>query len=269
MKTTTLTHGDTGLDVVELQELLNRAGIPVATDGWFGERTAEAVRQAQRRFGLVVDGLAGRKTLTALRTGIDDPRHLREADLIAAAERLGVPLASIKAINQVESNGTGFLPDGRPVLLLERHVLYRQLKAAGHDADALALRYPQLVGTQRGGYAGGTTEWHRYQNARHIDAACAIEACSWGLFQIMGFHWQGLGYASAQAFADAMVTSEAQQLAAFVGFIEAEPALHKALKAKKWAEFARLYNGPSYRENDYDLKLARAFERFDTAAVPA
>ena len=49
---------------------------------------------------------------------------LRESDLIAAADRLDVPLASIKAVNEVESSGRGFLADGRPVILFERHVFW-------------------------------------------------------------------------------------------------------------------------------------------------
>jgi len=59
-----------------------------------------------------------------------------------------------------------------------------------------------------------------------------------------------------------MRASEGAQLDAFVCFIEADPVLHKALKARKWATFAGLYNGPSYKENLYDVKLARAFDRY-------
>ena len=38
-------------------------------------------------------------------------------------------------------------------------------------------------------------------------------------------------------------------------------ALLKALQSRKWADFARLYNGPAYKENLYDVKLARAYEQ--------
>jgi len=272
MKTLILKAGAKGLDVVELQELLNQAGFKVVVDGLYDDNTAEAVRKAQASYGLVVDGQAGAKTLHALRNGGEEPRHLKETDLIAAAKRLGVPLASIKAVNQVETTGPGFLPSGRPVLLFERHVMYRQLTHAGQDAAAAAQRYPQVVSTVRGGYAGGTTEWHRFQTATQIDPACAIESASWGMFQIMGYHWQALGYASAADFLACMEQSEGQQLEAFVRFIEQDPTLHKALKARKWAEFARRYNGPAYADNHYDIKLERAYDRFsagEKAAVPA
>ncbi|QNM96386.1 N-acetylmuramidase domain-containing protein [Chitinimonas koreensis] len=262
-----LRRHDVGLDVVELQELLTIAGHVVKADGLFGDATEAAVRAAQARFGLVVDGQAGPKTLAALRAGDADPRHLREADLVAAADKLGVPLATVKAINAVESKGVGFLPGGQPVLLFERPVMYRQLKAAGHDADALAVQFPNLVSRERGGYAGGATEWHRYLSACHIDPACAIEAASWGAWQVMGYHWRELGYTSAAAFLAEMQTSERAQLDAFVRFVLNDETLLKALRARKWAEVARLYNGPAYRDNDYDGKLARAYARFDAATA--
>ncbi|MBZ2397801.1 N-acetylmuramidase family protein, partial [Erwinia amylovora] len=76
------------------------------------------------------------------------------ADLQRAAGTLGVPLAAVRAVNEDESRGSGFLPDGRPVILFERHVMYRQLREADQDADALAARYPNIVNPSRGGYVG-------------------------------------------------------------------------------------------------------------------
>jgi hypothetical protein len=102
-----------------------------------------------------------------------------------------------------------------------------------------------------------------------MPAAIAYQSCSWGQFQIMGYHWQRLGFADIDAFVSAMQSSEASQLAAFARFIETDPALLKALKARKWADFARLYNGPAYKANLYDTKLARAYERYSPTAEPA
>ncbi|WP_269719454.1 N-acetylmuramidase domain-containing protein [Aeromonas veronii] len=36
----------------------------------------------------------------------------------------------------------------------------------------------------------------------------------------------------------------------------------KALQGRKWADFARRYNGPAFKENDYDTKLAKWFAHF-------
>lgn len=253
--------GDIGDAVRVLQHRLNQAGIPVEEDCFYSEATEAAVKAFQRRVGLVEDGVAGPKTLALLQTGAPDSRFLSHADLERAAQRLDAPVAAVCAVNEIESRGHGFLPDGRPVILFERHVMYERLNKHGLNAEEMAKRYPAVVNTARGSYAGGAAEYMRMAAAAGIDKTSAIESASWGLFQIMGYHWELLGYASAEAFATAMRENEAQQLDAFVRFVEADPALHKALKSRKWAEFARIYNGPAYKENLYDVKLARAYDR--------
>src|SRR5690606_1085856 len=99
-----------------------------------------------------------------------------------------------------ESAGEGFLSNGKPAILFERHVFHRRLGAAGFDVEQLARRYPQLIDQRPGGYAGGAAEHQRLAQARRIDDSCAIESASWGLFQVMGYHWSALDYASAQQF---------------------------------------------------------------------
>ncbi|MGQ5524544.1 N-acetylmuramidase family protein [Chitinimonas sp. PSY-7] len=189
-------------------------------------------------------------------------RNLSQADIQRAAAMLGVPVAIVQAINEVESQGTGFLLDGQPKILYERHVMYRLLKQVGKDADALAQQYPQLVNPMPGGYLGGEREHERLAQAKTIDKDCAIGACSWGRFQIMGYHWRRLGYPSATEFANLMAENEFNQLDAFVAYLLADPKAMAALQAKNWAMFARLYNGPAYQKNHYDDKLARAYAKF-------
>lgn len=263
-----LVKGDVGADVRELQARLISAGYSVERDGWFGDNTEAAVREFQRRVGLVADGIAGPKTVSILQLG-QRPNHqpLAQADIDAAAEKLGVQVAALMAVNEVESRGEGFLPGGPPVVLFERHVMHKRLAAAGKDADALAARYPDLVNPKRGGYRGGAQEWYRLNLARQIDQDIANESASWGAFQIMGYHWRALGYASIGAFVAAMSSNEAAQLDAFVRFIRSNDGLHKALKARKWADFAKGYNGPAYKENLYDTKLQRAYERHAAASM--
>ncbi|HEM8998958.1 TPA: DUF3380 domain-containing protein [Burkholderia cenocepacia] len=263
----TLRVGDRGTDVGYLQRQLVAAGARIDTDAIYGSATRNAVVAFQATHGLVADGIAGPKTWSTLSAGRRDPRHLTDADLQCAADRLQVDLAAVRAVNEVESKGAGFLPDGRPVILYERHIMYRQLAAAGLDADALAAKYPALVSSKRGGYAGDAAEYARLASASQISAACALEATSWGAFQIMGFHWKALGYPDVFAFVDAMKVSEAEQLEAFVRFVLADKVMLAALRGKKWAKFAELYNGKAYAENLYDVKLERAFDRYSRAAA--
>lgn len=266
-------QGDIGAEVAQLQRQLIAAGFSIEADGWFGPGTEAAVKNLQKRAGLVVDGIVGRKTLSALATRERTPLLLSERDIETAAQRLGVEVAAIKAINEVESAGAGFLPDGRPVILYERHQAFRLLGESGMSfeaASALADRYPNLINPKRGGYLGKAGEWARLASASQIiDPAIAQAACSWGQYQIMGYHWATLGYASIDEFVAAMRKSEGMQLEAFCRFIESEPALHKALKARRWADFAKGYNGPAYKDNLYDTKLARAYVRHTEPEEPA
>ena len=189
-------------------------------------------------------------------------KRLDQQDYIDAASALGVPVASIKAVVTVESRGNGFYTDGRPVILFERHIFRRQLEKRGVPTQLLELQHPEIVNAKPGGYKGGVGEHDRLEAAAKINREAAMESCSWGLFQIMGFHWQLLGFSALQAFVNAMYRSEGDQLQAFVAFVKANPGMHAALKARDWAKFARLYNGAEYARNAYDQKLAEAYARF-------
>jgi murein DD-endopeptidase MepM/ murein hydrolase activator NlpD len=62
--------GERGWDVAALQFLLQRAGDgPGRADGLFGPLTQAAVERAQAAAGIAVDGLAGPRTIAALRGG--------------------------------------------------------------------------------------------------------------------------------------------------------------------------------------------------------
>ncbi|WP_421865107.1 N-acetylmuramidase domain-containing protein [Motiliproteus sp.] len=256
-----LKRGDQGPEVTVLQQRLKLRGYNVSIDGDFGPGTERAVMDLQLTNFLVVDGIAGPKTL-ALLQGWDTSQLLSHRDLEEAAIALDVELAAVRAVNQVESRGSGFLDDGRPVILYERHVMRRRLKHHGLDAQQLATTYPKLIDRKPGGYQGGAAEHYRLNLAISIDQTSALESCSWGLFQIMGYHAQTLGYDSVDRFVELMHESERCQLDAFVRFIKADPALHQALKDCDWAQFARRYNGPGYKKNRYDEKLADAYARY-------
>lgn len=261
----TLKKGAVGSQVTELQKLLTAAGYPVEPDGWFGDATEKAVLQFQRDHLVTPIGQAGPRTMAALR-GKQLGNQLTIGDLQAAAIELGLSLPIMAAFAQVEAAGEGFDTLQRPRILFERHIFYKQLAASlgTAAADDMARKYPQLCNPKRGGYQGGATEWSRLQTAMTINRNAAIESASWGMFQIMGFHWQSLGYASAADFMAAMCRSESQHLQAVTKFIANDRTLLAALKARKWADAARRYNGPAYKENRYDQKLAEAYAYFCT-----
>lgn len=183
---------------------------------------------------------------------------LTENDYTKAANALGVEVAVIKAVVKVESRGSGFLPTGEPVILFERHWMYKLLKRKTGKEPTLT----DVCTPKAGGYVGGAGEHGRLNKAVSVDRECALQSASWGLFQIMGFHWQTLGYTSLQEFINAQYKSEAAQLDTFIRFIKVNPGIKNAMVAKDWAKVARLYNGPSYAENFYDTKLQAAYNTF-------
>ena len=256
-----LRYGDTGNDIALLQRRLTRAGFPVDETHIFDMATERAVIALQRARGLVVDGIVGPKTLIAL-PGVSAPRHLKDADLVQAADTLGVQVAAIRAVNEVESRGQGFLPDGRPVILFERHVFFKRLQMRGVDPVPLAAKYQGIVSSTPGGYMGGAAEYTRLASAERFGADAARESASWGAFQIMGYHWKALRYSSVDDFVARMYEGEADHLDAFVRFIAADTTLLAALKRMDWTAFAKTYNGPNYARNLYDAKLAQAYARY-------
>lgn len=174
-----------------------------------------------------------------------------DAAVEAAAKKIGCAVASVRAVIDVESRG-GFLADTRPKILFERHYFSR---LSGRKFDAAN---PDVSSRSPGGYKGGAAEYERLAKAIKLDRDAALRSASWGAFQIMGDHAKSLGYADAEAFVAAMVSGEPAQLEAFVAFVK-KNNLDDELIRRDWAGFARGYNGPNYRINKYDEKLAAAF----------
>lgn len=174
--------------------------------------------------------------------------------IASAAASLGVSASHIWAILAVESVGFGFLPDRRPKILVERHIFHRRTQGRFTGPGRSNISHPEP-----GGYLGGAREYDRLTAAMALDETAALESASWGLPQAMGFNALLCGYPDARAMVAAFTASEDAQLAAMASFIRANPAMHNALRANRWAAFAEAYNGKGYRKNRYDEKLAAAF----------
>jgi hypothetical protein len=169
----------------------------------------------------------------------------------AAAKAIGCAVAAVRAVIDVESRG-GFLADGRPKILFERHYFCRLTGGNYNEAN------PDISSTRPGGYRGGAAEYERLLKAINLDRDAALRSASWGAFQIMGDNFKAAGFASVEAFVKAMVAGEPEQLDAFVKFVK-KSNLDDELRRLDWAGFARGYNGPAFRENHYDTKLASAY----------
>lgn len=186
-----------------------------------------------------------------------------EEGYTSAAWLLMAEPRAMKAIAQVEAGPQGaFLPDGRPVVLFERHIFHRLTAGRfDHDAPDLSNEKP----TPPGGYGSSLSQHERLGRASELDRAAALKSASWGLFQIMGFHHERCGYPNIQRFVNAMYRSADDHLRALVGFLRSDERLVDAIRGRNWIVFARLYNGVGFAASKYDQRIAEAYDRLRSA----
>jgi len=263
-----------GASVSFLQEILVDMGYEVTVSGYFDTMTDQSIRNFQKENLLIVDGEVGIKTWTIL-LGKAKPaeafgdKFLSEKDLNEFSERYGLSLASVKAVNEVESSGKGFLIDGRPKILFEGHVFWRQLKDRGIDPREFSspendsVLYDKFT---RANYLGGAREYDRMDSAAAISPdpkfkEAALSSSSWGSYQVMGYHAIPLGYGSVTQFVDEMYIHERNHLETFGRYILKYGCL-EYLRKLDWSKFAKCYNGPAFAKNKYHEKMAKAFLKY-------
>lgn len=202
--------------------------------------------------------------MPALPKPSNQPRvGLSEDDYQRAATKLNVDVPAIKAVAEVESRGDGFLADGQPKILFERHIFHRLTKGKFSTLENrnISWKSPSKKRTGAINEYGATSQQHaRLAKAVSLDRDAALQSASWGRFQVMAFNWQDLEYLSLQDFINAMYRSEADHLDSFVRFVEAN-GLVDALRRHKWSTFADGYNGPEYFKHSYDAKMAIAYKK--------
>jgi len=182
-------------------------------------------------------------------------RPLSDEGMDRTCSTLGVTEAEVWAVLTVETRGFGFLQDRRPQILFERHVFHR-LTQGRHDRENA-----DISNAKAGGYAGGAEEYSRLEKAMRLDLKAALQSASWGIGQVMGFNYRIAGYASINAMVAAMAKSENAQLLAMAKFIKGKK-LDRALQRRSWVSFARGYNGPEFKKNEYDARLAAAHAKY-------
>jgi hypothetical protein len=181
---------------------------------------------------------------------------LARADFQAVAGRLGCEWEAVAAVSQVESGPLGgFAADGRPIILFERHLFSRKTSRA-YDTS-----HPNVSNPTPGGYPRTQADrWAQLAEAYALNPEAALESASYGRFQVLGQNFPTLGLANASQYVSKLAVSEADQLEAFEGFVKYNH-LDTALQSKSWATFAAGYNGPGYAANQYDQKMAQAYNQ--------
>lgn len=195
----------------------------------------------------------------------------QELQIISSTARANaIEAATLMAVVEVESNGQTYtVLDGQklPLIRIEGHYFDRLVpRHLQKEARALGLASPTM-----GAVKNPSSQAARYKmlaRMMKLDRDAAIMSCSWGVGQVMGSHWDWLGYASAVDFYQKVTGSVIGQIEAMVRYIQ-KAGLMDELQRHDWSAFARGYNGPAYARFGYHTKLEAAYERHSGRASPS
>lgn len=175
------------------------------------------------------------------------------------AARIDVDPAALLAVAEVESAGVAEWSvngDKRPPIRFEGHYFYKRLSGSKLKAAVAAgLASPKVGGVKNPGSYGA--RYALLERAAKIDRKAAYESTSWGLGQVMGAHWKKLGYGSVDEMVNTAGTVDGQ-IEIMARYIQ-KFGLVDELQSKGWKAFASQYNGPAYKKNRYDEKMAAAY----------
>jgi hypothetical protein len=185
------------------------------------------------------------------------------AKVSARAEKMNVEAAALLAVAEVEAAGvTSWNVKGKslPPIRFEGHYFHKKLKGAKlAKAVAQGLANPKAGAVKNP--ASYSARYALLERAMAIDPKAAMESTSWGLGQVMGDHWKKLGYSSVDELVEDAKEGVDGQIEVMARYIE-KFGLVDELQTKGWASFAKQYNGPAYKSNRYDEKMARAYKSY-------
>lgn len=184
---------------------------------------------------------------------------LTETDFEEVAAELGVEVAAIKAVVEIEAGRTheGFFAPGKPLINFDLSMFRRFATRRGVNLSKYSKSHSVVFASSRGSQSRAH---RRLEAAKSINPHAAVEGTFWGMFQIGGFNWKKCGAENIDDFVCRMSRSERDQLEMFASFISST-GLVKHLKTKNWAAFARGYNGPGYAKRSYHTRMAQAYAR--------
>lgn len=184
-------------------------------------------------------------------------------EVVREARRMAIEPAALAAIVEVESAGQLFaIVDGRPEPLIrfEGHWFDRRLTGDARIAARKAGLANPTAGKVKNP-ASQARRWDMLRRAEEIDRRAALESVSWGIGQVMGGNWKILGFGSVDDLVEEARAGAAGQLRLMTRFLQAA-GLSEAIARHDWAKVARSYNGAGFRSNNYDRRIAAAYDRY-------
>lgn len=232
------------------------------TPGFVFEPPQELLDSLERTI-IIIDGDTLHTSFIPKRNAPKHSGPLTDEDYNEIAANLGVEAAAIRAVVDIETGKTrtGFHAEGKPIINFDLPVFRRTAARMGINlsrhtsSEALQGLKISKYGSQQ------KAQQARLDAAMAIDSIAAIESTFYGMFQIGGFNWKLCGAKSPQDFVERMSRSEYDQLELFANFIR-NAGMLKYLKAKNWAAFAKMYNGPAYASRGYHTRMAAAYRKY-------
>lgn len=192
----------------------------------------------------------------------EKPHRLNDDDYQRVADELGIDMATMKAVVEIEAGHThiGMVEEGKALINFDLGV-FKSLMRRNKKSIKPYLSYEAFKKVNVRKYGSyGKAQWARLESARTIDADLANQATFWGMFQIGGFNWKKCGCSTIDEFVERMCRSEQEQLELFAQFC-IHMDLVKYLKKHDWNSFAYHYNGPRYRSLGYHTRLRKAYAK--------
>jgi LysM repeat protein len=225
--------------------------------------------------------------------------EITKEDIEAAAKDLKCEAKLIYAIAKQESGKSSFIKIGArtvPTILYERHWFRKLTKPNKTSPSPYEEKYHDICGpayhktgkkkvvvkgkngrstskvetidTTTGAapvgddiYAGvGLPQYKRLVKAYQLDKSAALQACSWGKFQIMGFNFKDAGYVDVFSFVKDMCTGDPAHIKAFLKFAKSNSILLDGLQTENFEKIAEGHNGAAWRS--INSNYASSLEKF-------
>lgn len=167
------------------------------------------------------------------------------------AIEFGLPTSRIQAIKKVESGGKGF-DDATGKIIIQFEPAWFKRKSPYTPSGKWSLNKVERQ----------AREWEAFNDAFAENPNAAMESTSIGMMQVMGFHWELLGFKSVGEMWDYAKKSEYNQLRLGLLFIKSNKKMYHALVNGVWKVFAYYYNGENYWQLLYDVKLKNAEKKY-------
>ncbi|MBF8164038.1 DUF3380 domain-containing protein [Pseudomonas mendocina] len=215
--------------------------------------------------------------------------ELSDADIRSAARDLNCEPGLIYAIARQESAHSSFIAiddEKIPSILYERHkfkslsqnpsfgetnpeIYGPPYKRARLDKSGkyIVLKTGEEISINDAYGPTGRFQYERLITAYHLNENAALQSCSWGKFQIMGFNYAAAGFSNVKDFTRAMSLSDAEHIKAFLKFAKSNANLLRGLRERNFELIAAGHNGDGWRSinPDYAANIEKFYKEYSNA----